>query len=156
MFTFPMSGIWQVVHVAEQLHEVAPQSRHDVRRIPASQAPHHPYGQSPHHPRLIIQCHKQRPQTAHTHRHTHQAQLRLWRATAWLQKRPASYSKLKTATRKILTPPPPILSPAPPPNQLCHHMQQNAELVEVLHAAALPKEHHSSCHAQTNLQHCMA
>ncbi len=70
-FTFSVSGIWQVVHVAEQLHEVAPQSRHDVSRIPASQAAHHPYGQSPHHPRLIIQCHKQGPQTAHTHRHTH-------------------------------------------------------------------------------------
>jgi len=66
-FTFSVSGIWQVVHVAQQLHEVAPQSRHDIRRIPASQAPHHPYGQSPYHPGFIIQCHKQGPQTAHTH-----------------------------------------------------------------------------------------
>ncbi len=110
-----MSGIWQVVHVAEQLHEVAPQSRHDIRRIPASQAPHHPYGQSPHHPRLIIQRHKQGPQTAHTHRHTHHAQLQLWlTASVWLWRRTVSCSELKIAARKVLSfppPPPSTLSP---------------------------------------------
>ncbi len=142
-----MSGIWQVVHVAEQLHQVAPQSRHDVRRIPASQAPHHPYGQSPHHPRLIIQCNKQGPQTAQTHRHIHQAQLQLWLlASVWLWRRLVSCSALRTAAK---TPNPPIYT-----INFVTICSRTHMVVELLHAAALPEEYDRNCHAQTNLQHC--
>lgn len=59
--TFTVAGVRQVVHVTEELHEVAAQGGHDISRVAPRQPPHHLNGQTPHNPGLIIQSHKQRP-----------------------------------------------------------------------------------------------
>lgn len=64
--TFTVAGIWQVVHVTEELHEVAAQGRHYISGVTPRQPPHHLDSQTPHYPRLIIQRHKQGPQAAVT------------------------------------------------------------------------------------------
>ena len=64
--TFTMAGVWQVVHITQELHEMAAQGGHDIGRVAASQATHHLYSQSPHNAGLIVQSHKQGPQAAGT------------------------------------------------------------------------------------------
>ena len=66
MPTFTIARVWQVVHVAQELHEVPSKGRHDIGRVAACQPAHHLYSQSTHNPSLIIQSHKQRPQAAAT------------------------------------------------------------------------------------------
>jgi len=56
-----------------------------------------------------------------------------------------SCSELKVAARKVL---------GSPPISLVNICSRAQTLVEVLHAAALPKEHHSNGHDQAKLRHC--
>ena len=62
--TFPLQRVWRVIHVIEQLHEMAPQLWHHVGRVLDAQPARNVDGQAAHLHVLVIQRHEQRPQAA--------------------------------------------------------------------------------------------
>lgn len=51
-----------MVHVAEQLHEVAPQRGHDVGGVGGADVPRQLNGQAAHHAALVVERNKERAQ----------------------------------------------------------------------------------------------
>lgn len=90
-----MAGIREVIHVTQELHEVAAQGGHYISGVAPRQPPHHLDGQTSHYPCLIVQCHKQRPQAA-THQ---QDRYEIFLAGFWRVSRFTSVSRVSKVSR---------------------------------------------------------
>lgn len=62
--TFPLPSLWRLLHVPQQLHEVAPQRRHGIRWIAGRHAPNGRNRCGTHLGHLIVEGHNEGTQAA--------------------------------------------------------------------------------------------